>query len=100
MVLKPRPITMPTEIGYTLHRGIGGSLDCMWGVQTHSGTLVLKVPFYKDLARMNGTPDPNRKRLLAQGIKPGSLDHESQPFAIGPFLTPKTTFNDFGKHNF
>ena len=34
-VLKPRPITMPAEIGYSLRRGSGGSSDCMWGVQTH-----------------------------------------------------------------
>ena len=33
---------------------------------------------------MNGTPQPNRKRL---GIEPGSLDHESQPLIIGSFLT-------------
>ena len=36
---------------------------------------------------MNGTPQPNQKRLLALGIKPGSLDHESQPLTIGPLLT-------------
>ena len=37
MVLKPRPIPMPAETGYFWPRGRGGSLDCMWGVQTHSG---------------------------------------------------------------
>ena len=37
---------------------------------------------------MNGTPQPNQKRPLALGIEPGSLDHESQPLTIGPFLTP------------
>ena len=71
---------MPAEIGYSLRRGRGGSLDCMWGVQTHSGR--------KDLARMNGTPQPNQKRPPALGIEPGSLDHESQPLTIGPLLTP------------
>ena len=55
MVLKPRPIPMPAELGYSLRRGRGGSLDCMWGVQTHSGPPVFLVPFRKDLARMNGT---------------------------------------------
>ena len=56
MVLKPRPIPVPTEIGYSLRRGRGGSLDCMSGVQTHSGPPVFLVPFRKDLARMSGTP--------------------------------------------
>ena len=79
---------MPAEIGYSLRRGRGGSLDCMWGVQTHSGPPVFLVLFRKDLARMNGTPQPNQKRLPALGIEPGSLDHESQPLTIGPLLTP------------
>ena len=61
MVLKLRSIPMPAEIGYSLRRGRGGSLDCMWGVQTHSGPPVFLVPFHKDLARINGTPQPNRK---------------------------------------
>ena len=61
IVLKPRPIPMPAEIGYSLRRGRGGSLDCMWGVQTHRGPPVFSVPSRKDLARMNGTPRPNQK---------------------------------------
>ena len=60
----------------------------MWGVQTHCVAPVFLVPFHKDLARMNGTPQPNQKWLPALGIKPGSLDHESQPLTIGPLLTP------------
>ena len=79
---------MPAEIGYSLRRGRGGSFDCMWGVQTHSGPPVFLVPFRKDLARMNGMPQPNQKRPPALGIEPGSLDHESQPLTIGPLLTP------------
>ena len=91
IVLKPRPIPMPAaEIGYSLQRGRGGSLDCMWGVQTHSGPPVFLVPFRKDLARMNGTPQPNQKWLPALEIELGSLDQESQPLTIGPFLTPWT----------
>ena len=31
-------------------RDRGGSLDCMWGVQTHSGPPVFLVPFRKELA--------------------------------------------------
>ena len=75
---------MPAEIGYSLRRGRGGSLDCVWGVQTHSGPPVFLVLFRKDLAWMNGTPQPNQKWLPALGIEPGSLDHESQPLTIGP----------------
>ena len=82
MALKPRPIPMPAEICYSLRSGRGGSLDCMWGVQTHSGPQVFLVSFRKDLARMNGTPQPNRKWLPALGIEPGSLDHESQSLTI------------------
>ena len=44
---------MPAEIGYSLRIGRGGSLDCVWGVQTHSEPPVFLVPFRKDLARMN-----------------------------------------------
>ena len=40
MVLKPRPTLIPAEIGDSLRRVRGGSLDCMWGVQTQSGPLV------------------------------------------------------------
>ena len=88
IVLKPRPIPMPAKIGYSLRGGRRGSLDCVWGVQTHSGPPVFLVPFRKDLARMNGTPQPNQKWLPAQGLEPGSLDHESQPLTIRPLLTP------------
>ena len=31
------PYHMPTDLGHSLRRGRGGSLDCMWGVKTHSG---------------------------------------------------------------
>ena len=79
MVLKLRPIPMLTEIGYSLRRGRGGSLDCICGVCKHSGPPVFLVPFRKDLA--------NQKWLPALGIEPASLDHESQPLTIGPFLT-------------
>ena len=61
VVLKPRPISVLAEIGYSLRRGRGGSLDCVWGVQTHSGPPVCLVPFRKNLARMNSTPQPNQK---------------------------------------
>ena len=56
-----RPILMPAKLGYSLQRGRGGSLDYMWGVQTNSEPLVFLVPFCKDLARMNGTPQPNQR---------------------------------------
>ena len=59
--IRLRPILMPGKLGYSLQRGRGGFLDCMWGVQTHSGPLVFLVPFCKDLARMNGTPQPNQR---------------------------------------
>ena len=51
---------MPAEIGYSLRRDKGGSLDCMLGVQTLSGPPVFLVPLRKDLARMNDTPQPNQ----------------------------------------
>ena len=59
MILKPRSIPKPAEIGYSLRRG--RPLDCMWGTQTHSAPPVVLVPFRKDLARMNGMPQPNPK---------------------------------------
>ena len=49
-------------------------------------------PFRKDLARMNGMPQPNQKWLPEQEIKPGSLNHKLQPSTIGPFLTTKIYF--------
>ena len=88
MVLKQRPTPMPVGIGYSLQRGRGGSLDCMWGVQTHSGPPVFLVSFHKDLARVNDTPQPSRKRLPLVGIKSGTLNHKSQPLTTGLFLTP------------
>ena len=60
MVLKPRPIPIPAEIGFSLRRGRGGYLDCMRGKQTHS--------------------EP-------PGIEPRSLDQVTQPLTIRPFLT-------------
>ena len=45
---------------------------------------------------MNGTPQP--EMAASAGIEPGSLDHESQPLTIGPFLQ----FSGFGfrsQHN-
>ena len=66
-----------------------GSLDCVWGVQTHNGPPVFLVLFRKDLARMNGTPQPNQKWLPAQGIERGSLNPKPQPLTSGRFLTPK-----------
>ena len=52
ILLKPHTILpKPVKIGYSLRRGRGESLDCMWHEQTHS----IFVPFCKDLARMNGT---------------------------------------------
>ena len=77
---------MPAEIGYSLRRGRGGSLDCMWGVQTHSGPPVFLFTFRKDLAKMNGMSRPNQKRPPALGVEPESLDHESQPLTIGPLM--------------
>ena len=38
----------------------GGSLNCMWDVQTESGRPVFFVPFRKDRARMNGKSQPNQ----------------------------------------
>ena len=60
----------------------------MWRVQIHSGPPVILVPFCEYLARLNSTPQPNRKWLPVLGIKPGSLNHESQPLTVRPFLTP------------
>ena len=81
--------TSKSERSTTLFkRAEGGSLNCMWVVQTHSGPQVFLVTFRKDQARMNGTPQPNQKWLLALGTEPGSLNHESQPLIVGPFLTP------------
>ena len=51
VVLKSRPIPMPTGIGYSLQRGRVGSLDYMWGVQRHSGPLISLALVRKDLAR-------------------------------------------------
>ena len=58
----------------------GGSLHCMWAVQTHSGTPLFFAPFRKDLARLNGAPQPNQKWLPSLGIQPWSLNHKPQPF--------------------
>ena len=69
MVLKLRHMPMLTEIGYSLRRGRGGSLDCIYGVCKHSGPPVFLVPFRKDLA--------NQKWLPALGIEPASFDRES-----------------------
>ena len=80
MVLTPRPIPMRAEIRYSLWRGRGGSLDCMWGVQTHGGPLVFLVPFRKDLARMNGAPQPNQKWLPVLGIDPDLSITSLNPF--------------------
>ena len=85
---------MPAGIVYSLWRGRGGSLDCTWGVQTHSGPLVILVPFHNDLARLNGTPRPIQKLPLALGNEPGSLDHEPQPLTIEPCLTTKMWRNE------
>ena len=55
IVLNPHPIPMPAGNGYSLQRGRGGSLDCIWGVQMHNGPLACLVPFWTDLARINST---------------------------------------------
>ena len=57
MVLKPRPIPMPAEIGFSL--------------PSHCRPSVFLVPFRRDLARMNGTPQPNQRIPPALGIEPG-----------------------------
>ena len=81
--------TSKSEKSSTLCEGAeGGSLNCMWVVQTHSGPQVFIVPFCKDLARMKGTPQTNQKWLLALGTEPWSLNRECQPLIVGPFLTP------------
>ena len=36
------PIPMPAAIGFSLRRGRGGSLSCMWIVQTHRGPPLFK----------------------------------------------------------
>ena len=61
MVLKPYPIPIAAEIGYSLRRGRGRFLDCTWGAQTKSGPPVFLVLLRKDHARMNGTSQPNQK---------------------------------------
>ena len=53
-----------------------------------SGPPVIIVPFCKDLARMEGTPQPNQIWLPVQRIETGSLDLKPQPLTIWPFLTP------------
>ena len=45
------------------------------GRAKHSGSLVLLVPFRKDLAWMNGTPQPNQKWLSALGIESWAATH-------------------------
>ena len=69
--------------GGPLDRGRGGPLDCVWGVQTHRRPPVFSVPSRKDLARMNGLPQPYQKWLPALGTEPGSLDQEPHPLTIG-----------------
>ena len=49
---------------------------------------VFLVLFRKDLAMMNGKPQPNWKWMPALGIETRSLSPESQPLTIRPFLTP------------
>ena len=80
---------MPAEIAYFLREGRGGFLDCVWGVQTHSGPPVFLVLYRKNLARMYGTPQPNQKWLPGLGIKPGSHNLKPQFLTIGPFLIPE-----------
>ena len=68
--IKPHPILMPTKLVHSLflQRGSGGSLDCLWGVQTHSWSPVVLSPVRRDLARMNGTPTPNQKLLWPASV--------------------------------
>ena len=53
MVLKQRPIPTPAKSATI-------SLEAE-GDHTQSGPPVFLVPFRKDPARMNGTPQPNQK---------------------------------------
>ena len=71
---------MPAQISYSLLRGRRVYWDCVLGVQTRSGPPVFLVPFFKDLARMHGTSQPNQKWM--QGIKPWYLEHKPQPLTI------------------
>ena len=82
-VLKPRPIPISIQIGYSMANR--GSLDCMLGVQTHSGPPLFLAPFYKDLARIIGTPQPNQKWLPVLEIE--TVWISQSPLTIGPFLT-------------
>ena len=87
MVLKPRPIPVPAD---TLCEEAEGKFRLHVGCTDATVFLVL---IHQDLAKMNGTPQPNRKQLPALGIEPGSLDHESQPLTIRPFLTALERFD-------
>ena len=80
---------MPAEIGYYLQGGRGGFLDYVWDGQTHSGPTVILAPDRKNLARMNGTPQPNQKWLPRLGIEPGSHNLKPQFLTILPFLIPE-----------
>ena len=62
IVLKPCPISMPVEISYCLRSGRDRYLDCMWDVQTHSGSTVFLVLLCKDMSRMYGTPHHYQSR--------------------------------------
>ena len=87
IVLKPRPIPAPAD---TLCEEAEGNFRLHVGC---TNAPVLLVLIHKDLAKMNGMPQPNRKQLPALGIEPGSLDHESQPLTIRPFLTALERFD-------
>ena len=63
-----------------------GTIRLRVGFANTPWTSGIVSPNPKDLARINGTPQPNQKWLPAQGIESGYLNHESQPLTIGPFL--------------
>ena len=58
------------------------------GCENTQWTSAILSPVHKDLARLNGPPQPNQKWSPALGIEPRCLDHKPQPLTIESFLTP------------
>ena len=90
IVLRPRPIPMPTDICQTLQRG-KGDLWTAYGMSKHRVSKHrVDLLFCNDLARMNDTPQPNQIRKVRgcwESISWMQVSH----LTTGPFLTAKTT---------
>ena len=69
MVLKPRPIPIPVKIGDLFVKRQKGIFRLHVRCANTQWTSGILLQFHKDLARMNGTPQPNRKLMLALGIE-------------------------------